>query len=415
MDIATRLSSTFRPFRPALVLAIEGENTDSLTSVLHPGYNIHGTGTGRLSSSSGVKGLGFNNQNVPKGSIGALPILYEAWAQSHPLGALFVWDEISEENKLEIRRFLDENGIAHSSTDPVFTGTWAAPWGLDFHPLPAVTLWRFYGEEGGGFVPEVVDLSDLPLDFTLTAMTDYVQEVPPDVSVVEVRMPWRGRPFFFYRHQEFGFVPRPGDGEAYFPTIEELGGPWDVRHPLPNGDTHWLVYVPGNAEFRRAQDPDKTVATPPGFMGKYTVTVKEWNTFCVVTGRLGVKSLTEMRNSGVYDITNHPVTSLTFDDAYAWAVWARLGIPDPTFWEHAGFGDDDREYPWGSEAPNDELAHTSVVTVKDGTCPVDAHPQGASVYGMNDVVGNVWNWVTTSPVQANGVQYVAGRGWVWSE
>ena len=39
---------------------------------IHAGYNLNGTGTGRLSSSSGVEGIGFNNQNIPKGLIGAL-------------------------------------------------------------------------------------------------------------------------------------------------------------------------------------------------------------------------------------------------------------------------------------------------------------------------------------------------------
>jgi DNA polymerase I-like protein with 3'-5' exonuclease and polymerase domains len=39
---------------------------------IHPGYNITGTSTGRLSSSSGVEGIGFNNQNIIKGQIGAL-------------------------------------------------------------------------------------------------------------------------------------------------------------------------------------------------------------------------------------------------------------------------------------------------------------------------------------------------------
>jgi DNA polymerase I-like protein with 3'-5' exonuclease and polymerase domains/uracil-DNA glycosylase len=39
---------------------------------IHPGYNLTGTSTGRLSSSSGIEGIGFNNQNIPKGLIGAL-------------------------------------------------------------------------------------------------------------------------------------------------------------------------------------------------------------------------------------------------------------------------------------------------------------------------------------------------------
>jgi len=43
---------------------------------LHPGYNITGTSTSRLSSSSGIRGIGFNNQNIPKGLIGALKNSY---------------------------------------------------------------------------------------------------------------------------------------------------------------------------------------------------------------------------------------------------------------------------------------------------------------------------------------------------
>lgn len=39
---------------------------------LHSGYNPTGTATDRLSSSSGVKGVGFNAQNITKGLIGAL-------------------------------------------------------------------------------------------------------------------------------------------------------------------------------------------------------------------------------------------------------------------------------------------------------------------------------------------------------
>lgn len=39
---------------------------------VRPGYNLNGTATGRLSSSSGVRGIGFNNQNIPKKPIGTV-------------------------------------------------------------------------------------------------------------------------------------------------------------------------------------------------------------------------------------------------------------------------------------------------------------------------------------------------------
>jgi len=50
-------------------------NVDRLSvhdGYIHPGYNLHGTGTGRTSSSSGVKKIGFNNQNIPKGELGGV-------------------------------------------------------------------------------------------------------------------------------------------------------------------------------------------------------------------------------------------------------------------------------------------------------------------------------------------------------
>lgn len=52
-------------------------NADALAAMfeddmLHGGYNLTGTATDRLSSSSGIDGLGFNFQNVIKGLIGAL-------------------------------------------------------------------------------------------------------------------------------------------------------------------------------------------------------------------------------------------------------------------------------------------------------------------------------------------------------
>ncbi len=49
-------------------------NLDKLSQdgYIHPNYNIPGTATRRLSSSSGVKGIGFNNQNLPKNEIGGV-------------------------------------------------------------------------------------------------------------------------------------------------------------------------------------------------------------------------------------------------------------------------------------------------------------------------------------------------------
>lgn len=145
----------------------------------------------------------------------------------------------------------------------------------------------------------------------------------------------------------------------------------------------------------------KIVEVEGGFMQMYPVTVSEWNRFCVHQGKLDrVKPTTETREvqggyQTVVDITNHPVTNVSFYDAKDWADWADLSLPSEEEWERAARGNDGRIYPWGNETPTDELCCSSVVTTKNGTDPVTAHPKGASPYGICDMSGNVWEWTRT--------------------
>lgn len=62
---AIKAETSFMTNADALARMFEDE-------MLHGGYNLTGTATDRLSSSSGIDGLGFNFQNVIKGLIGAL-------------------------------------------------------------------------------------------------------------------------------------------------------------------------------------------------------------------------------------------------------------------------------------------------------------------------------------------------------
>ena len=87
-----------------------------------------------------------------------------------------------------------------------------------------------------------------------------------------------------------------------------------------------------------------------------------------------------------------PVTWVSQDDARAYAAWAGKRLPHEWEWQYAAQGNDGLVYPWG----NTWIA--SVVPIPDKnrrlTAPadVDAHPQGASPFGVTDMVGNVWQW-----------------------
>jgi DNA polymerase I-like protein with 3'-5' exonuclease and polymerase domains len=85
-EVLKHLVSTYKCPLSNLLLALKKadkarnsffKNADILSQMfedemLHGGYNLTGTATDRLSSSSGVDGVGFNYQNIPKGLLGAL-------------------------------------------------------------------------------------------------------------------------------------------------------------------------------------------------------------------------------------------------------------------------------------------------------------------------------------------------------
>ncbi|TFW16574.1 formylglycine-generating enzyme family protein [Massilia arenosa] len=89
---------------------------------------------------------------------------------------------------------------------------------------------------------------------------------------------------------------------------------------------------------------------------------------------------------------NKPVTWVSIEDARAYAAWAGKRLPHEWEWQYAAQGGDERIYPWG-----DQWDATRVPVQNKGrelTPPddVDAHPDGASPFGVMDLVGNVWQW-----------------------
>ncbi|UZW60428.1 SUMF1/EgtB/PvdO family nonheme iron enzyme [Lysobacter enzymogenes] len=89
---------------------------------------------------------------------------------------------------------------------------------------------------------------------------------------------------------------------------------------------------------------------------------------------------------------HRPVTWVALEDARAYAHWAGKRLPREWEWQYAAQGDDGRRYPWGDDWREDAVPAPNRNRRVRAPDAVDAHPAGASPFGVLDLVGNVWQW-----------------------
>lgn len=91
----------------------------------------------------------------------------------------------------------------------------------------------------------------------------------------------------------------------------------------------------------------------------------------------------------------HEPVYLTHQQAADYAHWAGARLPTEAEWQLAAYGAV-RPYPWGDDMPASLASRANADFVEWDLLPVNAHPRGATPEGVQQMLGNGWEW-TASP------------------
>jgi formylglycine-generating enzyme required for sulfatase activity len=182
-------------------------------------------------------------------------------------------------------------------------------------------------------------------------------------------------------------------------------------------------FIFGSDSHEPNESPAQTVDLPAYQIDRFEVANDDFTLFTAATGyqtEAEQKGSNKNWRSYVVDKGNHPVVKVTWADAKAFCEWLGKRLPTEMEWEKAARGSEGALYPWGNdfESGRANLKESGI----RGTVAVGSFPGGASPYGVEDLAGNVWEWMADpfkaypnstheDPFYQNNLIVTRGGGW----
>ncbi|HSL02195.1 MAG TPA: formylglycine-generating enzyme family protein [Nitrospiraceae bacterium] len=152
-------------------------------------------------------------------------------------------------------------------------------------------------------------------------------------------------------------------------------------------------FTMGSNEGGDDEKPVHRVSLNAYYMDKYEVTVGQYAKFLEATGMDAPPKWTTMDEP---PHQKRPVVNVDWSDANTYCEWAGKRLPTEAEWEKAARGTDGRIYPWGNGPPDRLRANYGKEKWNNHAAlvPVGQLEDGKSPYGIYDLAGNVWEWVS---------------------
>ncbi|MEX2607588.1 MAG: DUF4838 domain-containing protein [Kiritimatiellia bacterium] len=165
-----------------------------------------------------------------------------------------------------------------------------------------------------------------------------------------------------------------------------------------------LVWIPAG-EFLRGSEPGvggsdewprRAIQLDGYWIAKYPVTLGQFKKYIEATGQeMPVMPWGQgMMLDPIASEDEYPAL-MSWYEAEEYAKWAGAHLPTEAQWEKAARGTEGREYPWGDTwIPGNAVGlERTKYQFQTGMYPVGSSPKGVSPYGVEDMAGNVWEWV----------------------